>query len=104
MSTSNDEYAISLYWSQRLRIDYPNGRGPLERDPADAGELYTALSVSCRADGRPEGFRGPRPVAARLSLPMHPEAPTVYSVLHPMYWLLGLTGREFHRLPVVGDL
>ena len=73
VSTSNDEYAISLYWSpQRLRIDYPDGRGPFERDPADAGELYTALSVFCRADGRPEGFRGPRPVAARLSLPMHP--------------------------------
>ena len=106
VSTSNDEYAISLYWSpQRLRIDYPDGRGPFERDPVDTGELYTALSVFCRADGRQqEGFRGPRPVAARLSLPMHPEAPAVYSVLHPMYWLLGLTGREFDRLPVVVDL
>ena len=102
VSTSNDEYSISLYWSpQRVRIDYPDGRGPFERDPADAGELYTALSVFCRADGATEGMTGPRPLGARLSLPMHPEAPAVYSVLHPMYWLLGLTGRESVRLPVV---
>ena len=104
VSTSNDEYSISLYWSpQRFRIDYPDGRGPFERDPADAGELYTALSFFCRADGRPEGLAGPRPLAARLSLPMHPQAPTVYSVLHPLYWLLALTGREFQRHPIVVD-
>ncbi len=105
VSTSNDDYSISLYWSpERLRIDYPDGRGPFERNPADAGELYTALSVFCRADGRPEGMTGPRPLGAKLSLPMHPEAPAVYSVLHPMHWVLGLTGREFERLPVVVDL
>ena len=35
---------------------------------------------------------------------MHPAAPDVYSVLHPMYWLLALSGREFERVPVVFDL
>ena len=93
VSTSNDEYSISLYWSpERFQIDYPDNRGRFERDPADPGELYTALSVFCRSDGRQEGLPGPRPLGARLSLPMHPAAPDVYSVLHPMYWLLGLTG------------
>ena len=105
VTTSNDEYSISLYWSpERFRIDYPDGRGPFERDPADPTELYTALSVFCRADGRREGLSGPRPLGARLSLPMHPAAPAVYSVLHPMYWVLGLTGREFERVPIVVDL
>ena len=105
VTTSNDEYSISLYWSpERFRIDYPDGRGPFERNPADPTELYTALSVFCRADGRREGLSGPRPLGARLSLPMHPAAPAVYSVLHPMYWVLGLTGREFERVPIVVDL
>ncbi len=93
-----------MYWSpQRLRIDYPDGAGPFERDPADAGELYTALSVFCRADGRPEGLAGQRPLAARLSLPMHPQAPAVYSVLHPLYWLLAVGEREFQRYPIMVD-
>ena len=105
VTTSNDEYSISLYWSpERFRIDYPDSRGRFERDPAEPGELYTALSVFCRADGRQEALSGPRPLGAKLSLPMHPAAPAVYSVLHPMYWLLGLTGREFERVPVVVDL
>ena len=105
VTTSNDEYSISLYWSpERFRIDYPDGQGPFERDPADPAELYMALSVFCRADGRREGLSGPRPLGARLSLPMHPAAPAVYSVLHPMYWVLGLTGREFERVPIVVDL
>ena len=105
VTTSNDEYSISLYWSpQRFRINYADGRGPFERDPADPAELYTALSVFCRADGRREGLSGPRPLGARLSLPMHPAAPSVYSMLHPMYWLLGLTGHEFEHVPIVVDL
>ena len=105
VSTSNDEYSISLYRSpERFRIDYPDGRGPFDQDAADPAELYTALSVFCRADGRTEGFSGPRPLGGRLSLPMHPAAPDVYSVLHPMYWVHGLTGREFERVPVVVDL
>ena len=31
---------------------------------------------------------------------MHPDAPDVYPVLHPMYWLLGLAGSEMERTPV----
>ena len=105
VTTSNDEYSISLYWwPEGFRIDYQDGRRPFERDPADGAELYAALSVFCRADGRRERFSGPRPLGARLSLPMHPAAPAVYSMLHPMYWLLGLTGHEFERVPVVVDL
>ena len=105
VTTSNDEYSISLYWSpERFRIDYPDDWGPFEQDPADPAGLYTAISVFCRADGRPEGLSGPRALGARLSLPMHPAAPSVYSVLHPMYWVLALTGREFERLPVVVEL
>ena len=105
VTTSNDEYSISLYWSpERFRIDYPDSRGPFGRNPADPADLYTALSIFCRADGRRERLSGPRPLGANLSLPMHPAAPAVYSVLHPMYWLLGLTGREFERVPVRVDL
>ena len=105
VTTSNDEYSIFLYWSpEHYRIDYPDGRGPFERDPADPDEPYTALSVFCRADGRRRGFSGPQALRARLSLPMHPAAPSVYSVLHPMYWLLGLTGLDLERVPVVVHL
>ena len=105
VTTSNDEYSIFLYWSpEHYRIDYLDGRGPFERDPADPDEPYMALSVFCRADGRWEGFSGPQPVRARLSLPMHPAAPSVYSVLHPMYWLLGLIGLDLERVPIVVHL
>ena len=105
VTTSNDEYSISLYWSpERFRIDYPDGRAPFELDPGDPAELYTAISVFCRADGRREGLSGPRALGARLSLPMHPAAPAVHSVRHPMYWWLALTGREFERVPVAVKL
>ena len=103
--TSNDEYTIWLYWSpERFRIVYPDDYGPFAQDAAAPGALYSALSVYCRADGRSEGLSGPSPWRAQLRLPMHPAAPDVYSVLHPMYWLLALSGREFERLPVVVDL
>ena len=105
ITTSNDEHSISLYWHPaRFRIEYPDGRGPFEQDPVDVGELYTALSVFCRADGRAHGLSGPRPLGARLSLPMHPDAPDVYSVLHPLYWVFGLSGNEFERTPVTVEL
>ena len=78
ITTSNDEHSISLYWHPaRLRIEYADGRGPFERNPVDVGELYTAVSVFCRADGRAHGLSGPRPLGARLALPMHPDAPDV---------------------------
>ena len=103
--TSNDEYTIWLYWSpERFRIAYPDGLGPFAQDAVAPDALYSVLSVYCRADGRSEGLSGPSPLRAQLRLPMHPAAPDVYSVLHPMYWLLALSGREFERLSVVVDL
>ena len=35
---------------------------------------------------------------------MHPDAPRVHNVLNPMYWVLGLTGREVERTPVAVSL
>ena len=105
VTTSNDEYSIWLYRSpERFRIVYPGGRRRFTQDAAGADALYSALSVWCRADGRSEGLSGPSPLRAQLRLPMHPGAPDVYSVLHPMYWILGLSGREFERIPVLVDL
>ena len=77
---SNDDYSIWLTWqSEHFRIRYPD---------------------HCRAAGRAEGLSGPSPATAALELPMHPDAPRVYNVLHPMCWVLGLTGHEVERTPV----
>ena len=105
VTTSNDEFSIWLSWlPERFRIVYPNRAGPFDQDSGVSRRLHAVLGVSCRADGRPQGFAGPTALQAQLLLPMHPAAPDVYSVLHPMYWLLGLFGHEFERIPVVVDL
>ena len=99
--TSNDDYRIWLHWpAERLRIRYPDGRSAFEQHAGSAGGLDAWLSVQCRADGRGEGLPGPEPARSALWLPMYPEPPAVYQVLHPMFWLLGLTGSEVERTPV----
>ena len=103
VTTSNDEYSVWLSWmADRYRIDYPDGLPPFAHPSADGSAVSAAvLSLACRADGRAVGFSGPSPLLVDLVLPMHPEAPDVYSVLNPLYWVLGLLGQEFVRIPVV---
>ena len=90
-----------LTWrSEHFRIRYPDGRAAFEQPADGAGELVARLNFDCRAGGRAEGLSGPGPARAELQLPMHPDAPPVRNVLHPMYWVLGATGREYERTPV----
>ena len=35
-----------------------------------------------------------------LWIPRHPNDPTVYNVLNPMYWIIGLSGYEFDKTPI----
>ena len=64
-------------------------------------EHGASLHVECRAagGGLPESFP---PAAARggIYLDNHPEQPDAYTVLDPMYWVLGLAGRSEERWPV----
>ena len=99
--TSNDEYSIWLHrYAETFRIRYPDGRRPFEQSSDPIRVRPATISIECRADGRAKGLPGPEPANARLELPMHPEAPAVYRVTHPMYWVLGLAGREVERIQV----
>ena len=97
VTTSRDGYAVWVSIAStehRARIPgYDRVLGPPEHG--------AAFSVSCRAAGGGLSDRFP-PVAAygNLYLENHPEHPGVYQVLHPMYWLLGTTGRTEERWPV----
>ena len=98
VTTTNDEYGISVYWRpDRWRLAY-SGKAPF-RDGEEEG-LVIGIWASCRVDGGAEGHAGARPLRAELDLPMHPGDPDVPNVFHPLYWWRGLTGREFVRTPV----
>ena len=99
--TSNDEYSIWLHrYAETFRIRYPDGRRPFEQSADPIRVRPATIGIQCRADGRAKGLAGPEPATASLELPMHPEAPAVYRVPHPMYWVLGLAGLEAERIRV----
>ena len=99
--TSNDAFGIWLTWrSEHFRIRYPDGRPAFEQRIEGTEDLLVRLAFHCRADGRGEGLIGPAAGTAEMRLPMHPDAPAVRNVLHPMYWVLGATGREYERTSV----
>ena len=62
------------------------------------------VEVQCRADGRPLGYDEPRQWSAALVIPLHPDEPDVPTMGEWRYWWRGLTGREFHRTSVRGQL
>ena len=100
VSTSNDEHGIAVHWAPaEYSLRFP-GRPALQGRGGGRGALYAGVAVSCRTDGRSDGYSGPRPLSASLSLPLHPEEPDVYNWLHPWFWVRGLTGGEFVRTPL----
>ena len=98
--TSNDGYGAWASWEPHAyRLKYP-GRPPLARKRRSSAEEPARLSLTCRADGRPEGLSGPEPVRAELVLPLHPDEPDVPRRGDPRYWLLAFTGGEPRRTAV----
>ena len=96
VNTSRDEYAIRLHWTAtEFRIAY----GPYLNDPetqANHGEDAAWITVSCRGNGKPDGFDGPQPLTATLRIPRHHQEKDTYSVMNPMYWILRLTDNEWN--------
>ena len=100
IATSNDEHGIRLAWvPAAYSLLFPD-RSPISVRRHSSGRILAAFSATCRTDGRPDGYSGPRPLSAELVLPMHPGDPDVPNWTHPLYWLRGLAGREFVRTPV----
>ena len=100
VTTSNDEWGIWIAWeASSYRLKFPR-RPPLARGPGGTRDLRAYLATSCRADGRPEGFSGPRAIRAELVLPLHPDEPNVPSFFNPRYWATALLAGELERTPV----
>ena len=93
---SNDRYAVSLHWPAAAHAMELPGL-PLHR--SGALPVGTELRVGCRADNGRPGY-GVAPAAAVLELRRHPAARAAYSLFHPMFWILGLTGNGVWRIPV----
>ena len=97
VSTSRNDYAVwvSIASTQhRARIpDHDREVGPPEHG--------ASLRVECRVVGSDLPDRFP-PTAAEggICLDNHPGQPDAYTVLDPMYWVLGLAVRSEERLPV----
>ncbi len=93
---SNDRWAVSLHWpAAEHAVELPGL--PLHRSgPVPAG---TELRVGCRADNGRPGY-GVAAATAVLEVRRHPAARATYGLLHPMFWILGLTGNSVGRTPV----
>ena len=93
---SNDRYAVSLHWPPDAYVLTLPGLPPHRSGASVAG---TELRIGCRAsNGRP-GY-GVAPAGAVLEVQRHPDARGAYGVLHPMFWILGLTGNGVDRTRV----
>ena len=95
--TSRSGYAVWIsITSTRHRARIPG----YEREvgPPEHGAI---LHAHCRATGgeMPDVFP-PALAHGGIYLDNHPEDPGVYTVLHPMYWILGLSGDDEERWPV----
>ena len=96
VSFSNDRYAVSLHWPPDAYVLALPG---LPRYRSGASVAGTELRIGCRAsNGRP-GY-GVAPARAVLEVQRHPAARGAYGVLHPMFWILGLTGNSIDRIRV----
>ena len=105
VTTSNDDYSIWLHWeADEFEAQYPDGRPAFNAATKHPDDLAPGVRLHCRADGRDEGFAGPRGVSADGVLPMHPEAPDVPGPFSLRYWLLGALGDEWERWRVTVTL
>ena len=96
VSFSNDRYAVSLHWPPDAYVLTLPG---LPSHRSGASVAGTELRIGCRAsNGRP-GY-GVAPARAVLEVQRHPAARDAYNVLHPMFWILGLTGNGVDRTRV----
>ena len=97
VTTSRSGYAVWVSLrSSHHRVQIPGYTR--EVGPPEHG---AALRVACRTRGGdlPERFPPTGPQGG-IYLENHPEDPGVYTVLHPMYWILGLSGHDEERWPV----
>lgn len=96
VSFSNDRYAVSFHWPA---VAYAMQLPGLPLHRSGALPVGTELRVGCRADNGRSGY-GVAPASAVLELRRHPAARATYSLLHPMFWILGLTGNGVGRTPL----
>ena len=97
VTTSRSGYAVWVSLrSTHHRVQIPGYTR--EVGPPEHG---AALHVACRARGGelPERFPPTGPKGG-IYLENHPEDPGVYTVLHPMHWILALSGHDEERWPV----
>lgn len=97
VTTSRNGYAV---WVSIASTEH-RARLPGHAREVGPSEHHVVLHVSCRAPGgaMPERFPPSGPNGG-IYLDNHPEDEGAYTVGHPMYWILGLTGRGEERWPV----
>lgn len=98
VTTSNDEYQVWIHWSPAKGSLTLPGETRTLRVPEDTRDVW--LSVTCRADGTADGYLHGAAPRATLLLPRHPDAPSVPTILNPLYWLRGLTRSGLRRTPI----
>ena len=97
VATSRDGYAV---WVSTASTTH-RARLPGHDREVGPPEHGAALRVACRAAGGPLDERvPPNPAAGHVYLEIHPDAEDVYTVFHPMFWILELAGRAEERWPV----
>ena len=101
VTTSRDGYTI---WA-RLPSERYRATLPPHVEPVGPGARPAVLQAHCRAPGA-KGDQAPKgtPTHALLYLDDHPLQRDAYTVLHPMYWIIGLTGEALERWPATARL
>ena len=99
VTTSHDERSIWIFWPAVAGEVRYAGYDPFRLQARSSGSaLVGGLHVTCRSAAA--GSSPAPPARAWVFLPMHPDAPSVPSVLNPLYWVLGLFAYEFALTPV----
>ena len=94
VNTSVDEYTIWLYWQAE---EWQAAYGPFLEEPengADHEHPSGWITLTCRAAGKERDIVGPSGPNALLEWPRHRDQRDTYDIGHPLYWWLGVTGRE----------
>ena len=93
--TSRDGHGVWVsVASIRARVRLPGHAGLVSDGRA-------VLHASCRApDGDVPELRSSPSAVAGIYLDDHPDQRDAYTVLHPMYWILGLSGHAEERISV----
>ena len=97
VTTSRSGYAV---WVS-LRSTHHRVQMPGYTREVTPPEHGATLHVACRARGGDlPGRFPPTGPQGGIYLENHPEDPGVYTVLHPMHWILALSGHDKERWPV----